>query len=133
MREGLTMVRATRSRYDGLTRNPFNEYECGSYYARAMSSFALVAALSGFRYSAVEQTLWLAPRLPARPFRTFFSTASGYGTITLDGRRLTIEVLEGKLALKKVVVTISGKTTEVKLSKTVRGTQITLLPRQALP
>jgi uncharacterized protein (DUF608 family) len=129
VRDGLTMVRATRSRYDGLTRNPFNEYECGSYYARAMSSFALVAALSGFRYSAVEQTLWLAPKLPARPFRTFFSTASGYGTITLDGRRVTIQMLEGKLALKKVVVTISGKTIEVKLSKTVRTTQTLLLPR----
>jgi hypothetical protein len=129
VREGLTLVRATRSRYDGLTRNPFNEYECGSYYARAMSSFALIAALSGFRYSAVEQTLWLAPQLPARPFRTFFSAASGYGTLTLDKDRLTIAVLEGKLALKKIVVTISGKAHEIKLNKTVRGTQTLPMPR----
>jgi uncharacterized protein (DUF608 family) len=129
VREGLKMVRATRSRYDGLARNPFNEYECGSYYARAMSSFALVAALSGFRYSAVEQTLWLAPKLPIRPFRTFFSTASGYGTIMLEGRRLVIQVLEGKLAIKKIVVTVSGKTSEVKLRKTVRGKLTVSLPR----
>jgi uncharacterized protein (DUF608 family) len=123
VREGLTMVRATRSRYDGLTRNPFNEYECGSYYARAMASYALVAALSGFRYSAVERRLWLAPKLPVRPFCTFFSTASGYGTITLAGRRLTVKMLEGKLALKKIVVTDGGKTREVKVSLTVRGSR----------
>jgi len=36
--EGLTIVKALRSRYDGRVRNPWNEYECGSYYARAMAS-----------------------------------------------------------------------------------------------
>ena len=46
--EGLTIVKALRSRYDGQTRNPWNEYECGSYYARAMSSYALLLAFSGF-------------------------------------------------------------------------------------
>ncbi len=39
--EGLTIVKALRSRYDGRTRNPWNEYECGNYYARAMSSLCL--------------------------------------------------------------------------------------------
>jgi len=60
--EGLELVAAARSRYDGHTRNPYNEYECGSYYARAMASFAVLNSLSGFRYSAVTQTLWLSPR-----------------------------------------------------------------------
>ena len=50
--EGLALVGAVRSRYAGHVRNPFNEYECGSYYARAMASYALLGALSGFRYSA---------------------------------------------------------------------------------
>jgi uncharacterized protein (DUF608 family) len=36
--KGLDIVRTCRSRYDGLTRNPFNEYECGSWYARALAS-----------------------------------------------------------------------------------------------
>ena len=61
VKEGLTIVKALRSRYDGRVRNPWNEYECGNYYARAMASYALLGALSGFRYSAVaENTLvWL--------------------------------------------------------------------------
>ena len=61
--EGLTVVEAVRSRYDGHVRNPFNEYECGNYYARAMASYALLGALSGFRYSAVEKTLWFGPKI----------------------------------------------------------------------
>jgi hypothetical protein len=39
--EGLDIVRAARDRYDGRVRNPFHEYECGHWYARAMSSYTL--------------------------------------------------------------------------------------------
>lgn len=62
--EGLAIVEAVRRRYDGRVRNPWNEYECGNYYARAMASYALIGSLSGFRYSAAERTLWFAPKLP---------------------------------------------------------------------
>jgi hypothetical protein len=95
-----------------------------------MASFALLAAFSGFRYSAVEGTLWFNPNISTRPFRTFFSTASGFGTITLAGRKLTISVLEGKLMLKKVVVTLDGAEKEMSVRKTVRDTcTISLPPR----
>jgi hypothetical protein len=103
--EGLTIVRALRSRYDGRTRNPWNEYECGNWYARAMSSFALVGALSGFRYSAVDLTLHFGPKLKTRPFASFFSTAFGYGIITLDGRNLTVRMIEGELPIEKLEFT----------------------------
>src|SRR5690349_232231 len=94
--EGLSIVKALRSRYDGRTRNPWNEYECGNWYARAMSSFALVGTLSGFRYSAVDRTVWFGPRLKVHPFVSFFSTASGFGTIALDGHNVTIRMVEGE-------------------------------------
>jgi uncharacterized protein (DUF608 family) len=45
--EGLEIVREARKRYDGRVRNPFNEYECGHWYARAMSSYALIQGMSG--------------------------------------------------------------------------------------
>ncbi|HNQ34986.1 MAG TPA: GH116 family glycosyl hydrolase [bacterium] len=107
--EGLTLVRAARDRYDGRTRNPWNEYECGNYYARAMSSYALLAALSGFHYSAVTGRLRLAPRLDGARFRCFFSTASGYGSVSLDGRGLRIDVLEGELRVRRVELDWKGK------------------------
>jgi hypothetical protein len=103
--EGLTIVKALRGRYEGRTRNPWNEYECGNWYARAMSSFALVGALSGFRYSAVDRTLAFAPKLKARPFVSFFSTAFGYGTIALDGHNVSVSVVEGELPIEKLVFT----------------------------
>lgn len=101
--EGLTIVKALRSRYDGRTRNPWNEYECGNYYARAMASYSLLGALSGFRYSAVEKTLWFGPRLKARPFSTFFSTALAFGTIALGVDSLTVRVIEGELTIERLV------------------------------
>jgi hypothetical protein len=104
VREGLTIVKALRSRYNGQVRNPWNEYECGNYYARAMASYALLPAMSGFRYSAVDRTLWLGPKVNARPFKTFFSCASGFGTITLSERSLRVDVLEGEIAVEKLVL-----------------------------
>ncbi len=97
VKEGLTIVKALRSRYDGRIRNPWNEYECGNYYARAMASYALLGALSGFRYSAAQRTLWFGPQVSIRPFKTFFSAASGFGSIALDDRSVRIQMLEGEL------------------------------------
>lgn len=120
VKEGLTIVKALRSRYDGRIRNPWNEYECGNYYARAMASYALLGALAGFRYSAVERTLWFGPRLGVQPFRTFFSTASGFGTITQDARTLRVEVQEGELQIEKLVLTNEAQARTLDWKATVR-------------
>jgi hypothetical protein len=118
--EGLTIVKAMRSRYDGRIRNPWNEYECGNYYARAMASYALLGALAGFRYSAVQRTLWFGPQLRIRPFKTFFSTASGFGTIVLDDRSLHIQMLEGELSLEQLVLADGNITRTFQWNTTVR-------------
>ena len=121
VKEGLTLVNALRSRYDGRIRNPWNEYECGNYYARAMSSYALLGALSGFRYSAVEKTLWFGPQLTIRPFKTFFSTASGFGTIELGDQSLRIQLLEGVLQLEKLVLTQGTQTRTLEWKATLQS------------
>ena len=118
--EGLTIVKALRSRYDGRTRNPWNEYECGNYYARAMSSYALLGALSGFRYSAVQKTLWFGPKLAARPFKTFFSSATGYGTIALDRHFIHLEIVEGELVLEKLVLNEGSQSRTLAWNATAR-------------
>lgn len=109
LEQGLTLVAAVRSRYNGRVRNPWNEYECGNYYARAMASYALLIALSGFRYSAATHTLNLAPRAAKRPFTCFFSTASGWGTFTLHPDRLEIDLCEGSLVMDTLTVSVSGE------------------------
>ena len=47
--EGLDVVRAARDRHDGSRRNPWNDIECGSYYARSMSAWQLVNAWAGLQ------------------------------------------------------------------------------------
>jgi uncharacterized protein (DUF608 family) len=84
--KGMEIVRVCRKRYDGVRRNPFNEYECGHWYARALSSYALLEALSGVRYDAVEKALRLRPGAPASS-RAFLCTDQGFGVVTVkDGR-----------------------------------------------
>lgn len=102
--KGLEIVRAARSRYDGRRRNPFNEIECGHWYARAMSSYSLLQALSGARYDAVERKLHLAPALKG-DFRAFLCTASGYGTVGVKGGRPFFEARSGHVPVDEIVFT----------------------------
>jgi len=99
--EGLEIVRTCRDRYDGRVRNPFNEYECGHWYARAMSSYALLFGLSGARYDAVEKVLHLEPGLPG-DFRSFFSTATGYGTVGVRKGKPFYEAKAGTLDIREI-------------------------------
>jgi hypothetical protein len=99
--EGLAIVRAVRKRYDGRWRNPFDEYECGHWYARAMSSYGLLQALSGARYDAVEQVLHLEPRVKG-DFRAFLATATGYGTVGVRKGKPFVEVASGTIAVKEI-------------------------------
>jgi uncharacterized protein (DUF608 family) len=101
--EALTVVEATRRRHDGEKRNPWDEPECGHHYARAMSSWAVLVALSGFHYSAVERQVSISPRVPGPNFRSFWSVPSGWGsysrTIKNQQQKVRIETSEGKIAM----------------------------------
>jgi hypothetical protein len=112
VREGLDIVRTARARYDGRVRNPFNEYECGHWYARAMSSYGLIQGLTGARYDAIEKTLFIDSKIGPN-FRSFLATAAGYGTVGLKAGKPFLEVKSGTIDVKKMVV--SGK--EAKFTK----------------
>jgi uncharacterized protein (DUF608 family) len=101
--EGLEIVRACRNRYDGRVRNPFNEIECGHWYARAMASYALLQALTGARYDAVERTLHLEPQIHG-DFRSFLSTATGFGTVGIKDGKPFLEVRHGEIEVKQIKV-----------------------------
>ena len=125
--EGLTIVKGARDRYDGHTRNPWNEYECGNYYARALASYAFLGSLSGFRYSLAKKTLWFGPKLKEKRFTTFFSTASGFGTITLTDSALTIDMVEGELDVQTIELKVNGKRRRIrKAVRAVAGKRATV-------
>ncbi len=100
--EGLEIVCTVRDRYDGRVRNPFNEYECGHWYARAMSSYALLQGLTGVRYDAVDKTLTIQPSIQG-DFRAFFCTATGYGTVAIRGGEPIVSVQEGDIPYERIV------------------------------
>lgn len=103
--EGLDIVRTCRDRYDGRVRNPFNEYECGHWYARALSSYGLIEGLTGLHYDGVDQSLYVDSRVG--DFTAFLSTAKGFGTVTVKQGKVSLDVVLGAIAVDKVYV--SGK------------------------
>ncbi|HZT32599.1 MAG TPA: GH116 family glycosyl hydrolase [Bryobacteraceae bacterium] len=84
VKEGLAIVDAVRSRYDGRRRNPWNEVECGHHYARAMSSWSVLTALSGFSWSAPRRELGFRPRTSPDRFRCLFSTGTSWGAYSQE-------------------------------------------------
>lgn len=107
---GLTIIKAIRDRYDGLTRSPFDEAECGHHYLRAMASWGAVLALTGFHYDGVVQALQF--RQSAQPCRWFWSNGDAWGTCTQrpaeGGTEMTVRVLYGSLRLKRMGLTGSA-------------------------
>ena len=107
LEEGLSLVKAVRDRYDGRRRNPWDEVECGHHYARAMSSWGLLLALSGFSYSGVDMKIGFEPKLYLEGFRSLWTTGSGWGSYsqTLKTEKdLTVELsaASGELRLKEI-------------------------------
>jgi hypothetical protein len=98
--EGMDIVKGCRGRYDGTKRNPFNEYECGHWYARAMASYALIQSISGIRYDAVEKILYVRKR--DKNFKSFISTSTGYGTVTQQGNKISVDVKSGKIEIREI-------------------------------
>jgi hypothetical protein len=101
VKEGLEIVRTLRLRYDGRERNPFDEVECGRFYARALASYGLLFALSGARYDAVERALYLRPQV-AGDFEAFLCTAGGYGTVGVRGGKPFVDVAEGEINVERI-------------------------------
>ena len=100
--KGLDIVETLRKRHDGVRRNPFNEYECGHWYARAMASYALLQGLTGVRYDARTQTLFVDSRVG--DFKSFLSTETGFGVVTFANGKASVDVRSGKIDVKNVVV-----------------------------
>jgi uncharacterized protein (DUF608 family) len=105
VKEGMDIVRVSRNRYDGRVRNPFNEYECGNWYARALSSYGYLQSLTGVRYDAVDKTLYIDSKVG--DFTSFLSTETGFGNVILVGNQPSVKVVYGSLQIDKVFV--SGK------------------------
>ncbi len=106
--EGLSIVKAVSDRYDGMRRNPWNQIEWGNHYSRALASYSVLLALSGFRYSAVERSVTFQPRSRLKNFRCFFASGSAWGVYSKNRKNgfssSTLECRHGNLVLRRVVL-----------------------------
>jgi hypothetical protein len=101
--KGLDIVREVRKRYNGKIRNPFNEYECGHWYARAMSSYGLFEGMTGIHYNALDQSLSMNTSL-GRNFKCFFSCEGGFGFAGLKNGDPFVDVKYGSIPVKNYIV-----------------------------
>jgi len=120
VKEGTAIVEAVRARYDGRRRNPWDEVELGHHYARAMASWSLLTAFSGFHYSAPEREMRFRPRHRSDGFRCLFTAGTSWGTYSqaLNRPRLDARVMveEGQLDLNVLRVPSPGPTAKVECS-----------------
>lgn len=114
-REGVEFFENSRRRYDGERRNPWDEAECGHHYARAMSAWSGVLAMSGFHYHGGEKSASITPRANAARFSCFWSAAPAWGmfshVVENGRRRVTLSVAEGNLPLRAVILGPGGAAT----------------------
>lgn len=100
--EGLELVKALRDRFDGAKRNPWNEFECGSNYARSMASFALLPILSGFEFDLPRKRIGFDPVGSPEAFRCLWSLGTGWGVFSKTPGSCEIRIHEGHLRLTQV-------------------------------
>ena len=111
--EGENIVKAVRDRYDGEKRNPWNEIECGSNYARSMASYALMPIYSGFSFDMTKKHIGFAPVQNGGKY--LFSACESWGSIELSEGRCDISVLGNALTLNSITVPFTEKVTNVKV------------------
>lgn len=110
--EGLAMVKAIHSRYDGTKHNPWNEVECGDHYARAMASYGVLTAIQDYGYDGPQGVMGFSPKIGADHFKGFFTSAEGWGNISQTraaGRQEnTVEVKYGRLTLCRLRLSVAS-------------------------
>jgi non-lysosomal glucosylceramidase len=115
--EGVEIVRNARLRYDGEKRNPWDEAECGHHYARAMSAWSTVLAMSGFRYDGASASVIAVPPAAGAEFQCIWATGTGWGTFRLrrkqDGAAFGLKVLAGSVAFRSCEIAAAGATAKV--------------------
>jgi non-lysosomal glucosylceramidase len=112
VKEGVAVVEGVRARYDGVRRNPWNEIECGHHYARAMSSWSVLTAISGFAYSAPQKEIRFRPQVSAANFRCMYSAGTAWGSYAHEAARQKLDaeitVEGGAMELATVRLPLSG-------------------------
>jgi uncharacterized protein (DUF608 family) len=127
--QGVEYVENLRARYDGVKRNPWDEAECGHHYARAMSSWSSVVALSGFHYEGDRGHVVALPPLQTDNFQCFWAAGTGWGTYSLKsmksgGVKFEIQTLAGTLPCRSCTLAAPGSQATAQVGGKIIGTRL---------
>lgn len=114
--EGMEIVKAIRERYDGFKRNPWNEFECGSNYARSMASYALLLTFSGFSYHMAYKRLGFNPIMHGKDFKSFWSIDGAWGNFEISEEQVGLRVLYGNLEIRELELEFLEQIKEITLN-----------------
>ena len=101
MDETMEIVHSIRKRYDGIKRNPWNEIECGNNYARSMAAYALLPAISGFKFDSGKGKIGFLPPDGRNDLSCFWSLGAAWGTYEQNDSKGKLTVLHGQWLLKE--------------------------------
>jgi non-lysosomal glucosylceramidase len=131
--EGLMIIKGLRARHDGVRRNPWNEFECGSHYARSLASWSLLTALSGYRFDLPRGIMGFSPRLSPENWQSFWSAGTGWGVFSQrrhNGRaEASLGVEQGSLALRELLLGSIGEAREAQAALNGDTLAVTVTPR----
>ena len=113
-KEAETIAKSIRDRYDGRKRNPWNEIECGSNYARSMAAFSMIQAFSGFRYDMTRGMIGFKNHPSG--FSCFWSLGTIWGKFRTEENRAELHILSGQAVFREILIgtgvsaDVNGKT-----------------------
>jgi uncharacterized protein (DUF608 family) len=132
--EARKIVRTARSRYDGRLRetlnsgpggNPFNDLECGKFYARAMSAWSLLIASQGQVLDGPRGVLGFKPNWQPDDHRSFFTAPEGWGLFVQQRQpqqqTARLEVRHGRLQVKELVFALPEHVAATSATVTAAG------------
>ncbi len=134
--EGMDLVQGIRDRYDGEKRNPWNEIECGSNYARPMASYALLNAFSGFQFDQVKGFIGFTPQTgDLNDFRCFWALDGAWGEVEYRSDIVELKILAGALRLNALdfgTAPVAVKIDNTDVAWTTQATRVELTREQKI-
>jgi uncharacterized protein (DUF608 family) len=101
--EAQDVVRTIHERYLRAGRF-WNHVECGNHYYRAMASWAILLASTGFKVDAPRGRVTIAPPLRQTRLRAPWVSATGWGTFEEADKSFRLECRSRSLALKELAI-----------------------------
>jgi len=111
--EGMSIVSDIHKRHLRAGRF-WNHVECGNHYYRAMSSWTLLLAFSGFRLDVPRREMGFDPRTATGEWHGPFFAPGVWGYLSRIPERVSVEVRGGSVTLERLSLPVTRRMEGVK-------------------